>query len=68
MLARKLSSHAETKGPSMVKSAHRVIQILEAVAFSRVGLRHAEMAQTLRSQREAFPGFWRIWSPRDTSP
>jgi len=32
----------------MVKSAHRVIQILEAVALSRAGLRHAEIAQTLQ--------------------
>jgi DNA-binding IclR family transcriptional regulator len=32
----------------MVKSAHRVIQILEAVALSRGGLRHAEIAHTLQ--------------------
>ena len=32
----------------MVKSAYRVIQILEAVAISRGGLRHAEIAQTLQ--------------------
>jgi DNA-binding IclR family transcriptional regulator len=32
----------------MVKSAYRVIQILDAVAFSRGGLRHAEIAQILQ--------------------
>lgn len=32
----------------MVKSAHRVIQILEAVAFSRTGLRHADIAGFLK--------------------
>ena len=36
------------KGASVVKSAHRVIQILEAVALSRGGLRHAEIARALQ--------------------
>ncbi len=32
----------------MVKSAHRVIQILEAVASSEEGLKHGDMAETLK--------------------